>query len=217
MPYSIQKTWDKFERWQLRYKKVCYRTIDEMLDWENSDCLEDGLFIASWVDLGLDLFFEQGFSEQDLEKRVLNKINFLNAYLVDVSFDGAEFMSKKSNFLTAQYPSRCHDSFGVWMEQYLERDDGSSIESGASMSFQGFDASFFCKSISDVDLASMRNIIPFDRIFILRPHEESWDRKSIKSIYHKVKEDLEADFIVQIQVDNNENGPLLMMEFTWEV
>jgi len=218
MSDSNQSIWDKFERWQARYKRTCYKAIDKFIVEDNSyDPMEDHLFLQNWYEYGLDLILDIRLSESDLQQRVLNRINFFRGYLVDISYDGAEFMAQHSNFLSLQYPSKCNNAFCIWLEQYLETDDGSDVEPGASFHFQEFEMSFFCKSIEDVDLASMRNILPFDRLFIRRPNWKEWDKESVKIITEQIKADIEADYSVEIEFNKNFSGSLLAMNFTWDI
>ena len=217
MADSIQTTWNKFERWQARYTKTCYKAIDKMTTGEDDyDSLEYHLFLQNWYEYDLDLIIDMGLSESDLQRRVANKINFLRGYLVDISYDGAEFMAQHSNFLSLQYPSKCNNAYSIWLEQYGD-DDGNGIEAGASFHFQEFEIGFFCKSIEDIDLASMRNILPFDRLFIRRPKGENWDIDSIENITHLIKEDLESDYDVKVDFNKNDSGGLFSMNFTWDI
>lgn len=211
MTRSRQDTWDKFERWAYRYKKVCHKVIEEIFDCGYSD-FDGGLFLQKWHELNQDIVLDLNVSESELSTRISNKINFLRGYLVDISFDGPEFMAQHSNFLTLQYPSKCNNSIGVWLEQNLE----GEIEAGGYFGFQDFDVNFFCKSIKDVDLASMRNILPFDRMFVRRPKGQTWDTISVNNVVQQVKEDLECDYTVKIQTDGNEPVELLSTSFTWE-
>ncbi len=82
MADSIQTTWNKFERWQTRYTKTCYKAIDEMIEYEDGyDPLEKELFLQNWYEYDLDLILDIGLSESDLQQRVLNRINFFRGYL----------------------------------------------------------------------------------------------------------------------------------------
>jgi hypothetical protein len=211
MTGSVQDTWDKFERWAYRYKKVCHRAIKEMLDRGYSD-FDEGLFLQKWDELNYDIILDLNLSESDLSTRISKKLKFLRGYLVDISFDGPEFMAKHSNFLTRQYPSKCNNSIGVWLEQNVE----GEIEAGGYFGFQGFDVNFFCESLEDVDLASMRNILPFDRMFVRRPKGQTWDAASINDVMQRVKYDIEFDYTVKIQAEHYKSGELFSIRFTWE-
>ena len=155
---------------------------------------------------------ELGLSQSELLARLSNKVSFLRGYLVDISFDGPEFMATHSNFLTSQYPSKCNNSIGVWLEQNLE----GEIEPGGYFGFREFDVNFFCKSIEEIDLASMRNILSFDRMFIRRPKGRDWDSSSASDILRIVKEDLEFDYSVKVQAEDDKWGELFSMNFIWE-
>jgi len=210
MTQSIQDVWDKFERWAYRYKKACENTAAELIDCGYSDH-DVGLCLSKWHELNQD-FWDLNISESELSTRISQKINFIRGYLVDISFDGSEFMAKHSGFLTLQYPSKCNNSMGIWLDQDLEGD----IEAGGYFGFQDFDINVFCKSMADIDLASMRNILPFDRMYIRRPKGLVWDKSSICNVVQQVKEDIEFDYSVQINHDDNESQELLMISFSWE-
>jgi len=211
MTRSIQDTWNKFERWSHRYKKVCHKVIKEIIKYDSSD-LDKGLFLQNSHEFHQDLGYYN--SESELLTRISRKIDFLRGYLVDISFDGPEFMAQQSDFLTQQYPSRCDNSIGVWLEQSREGD----IECGAYFGFQDFDVSFFCKSIKDVDLASMRNILPFDHIIVRRPKNQIWDKISVNNFVQQVNKDLEFDYTYTVEIHTHKNRPVRVfsMTFTWE-
>jgi|GEM_PF-2882689 len=101
---TVQDVWDKFERWKKRYETVCHKAIDEIVSCGYSD-LDGGLCFSKWYELNQDLILDLGISESELSNRITEKIQFLRGYLVDISYDGPEFMVKHSNFLTFQYPS----------------------------------------------------------------------------------------------------------------
>jgi len=66
MADSIQTTWNKFERWQARYTKTCYKAIDKMTTGEDDyDSLEYHLFLQNWYEYDLDLIIDMGLSESD--------------------------------------------------------------------------------------------------------------------------------------------------------
>lgn len=211
MACSAQDTWNKFDRWAYRYKNVCRKMLEEMFDCGYSD-LHDGLFLKEWFEFDQDIICDLNITKDVLFKRVSHKINFFRAYLVDISFDGPEFMANQSNFLSLQYPSRCDNSTGVWLEQYPTH----NAEVGGSFGFQEFNVNFFCKHIEDVDLASMRNVLPFDRMFVRLPKAKAWDIFSANFFIEKIKEDLEFDYSVTIQIDNDELGKLLSLNFNWD-
>jgi hypothetical protein len=210
MAYATQDTWNKFERWACRYKNTCNKIIEEIFDFERS-YFDDGLFLKEWFELDQATIFDLNLTKDELFQRVSNKINFLRAYLVDISFDGPEFMTNQSNFLSRQYASRCDNSMGVWLEQ----DPRHSAEAGGGFGFQEFHANFFCENIEDADFASMRNILPFDRMFVRLPKAKNWDISSANFLIEKIKNDLEFDYSAAIQIDGDELGALLSLNFNW--
>ncbi|MFK5948004.1 MAG: hypothetical protein QM500_04430 [Methylococcales bacterium] len=211
MTDSIQDTWNKFERWVSRYKKSCNKTFEEV-DERGYSNNNENLFVCKWHEIDQDITMDFNVTETEISTRVANKISFLRGYLVDISFDGPSFMEYHTNFLTLQYPSRCNNAIGVWLDQDLD----GEVELGAYFGFSDFDVSFFCKSIEDVDLSSMRGILPFDRMFIRRQKGIDWDSKSIDKFVEQVKEDLEFDYAVEIKIDGNDNKNILLLSFIWD-
>lgn len=210
--YSVQNVWDSFDRWAHRYRKTCHQTIEEIFDCGYSD-FDGGLFLCKQHELNLDLIFDFNITKSDLYDRITEKINLLRGYFVDISFDGPEFMYLHSRFLNLQYPSKCNNSIGMWFEQDLE----GEIDAGAYFGFQGFDANLFCKSIEDVDLASVRNILPYNRMFVRRQKGKPWDTQSANSVLQQIKYDLECDYEVKINPEWSESNQLLMVEFNFEL
>ena len=116
---SKQDTWNKFERWAYRYKTVCHRVIEEMFDCEYPN-YDEGLFLRKSQELNQDIVLESDVSEsKELSTRIYRKINFLRGYLVDISYDGPDFMAKYSYFVTLEFTSRCINSLGIWLEHYI--------------------------------------------------------------------------------------------------
>ena len=101
---------------------------------------------------------------------------------------------------------------GIWLEQELE----GEVEAGGYFGFQEFSVNIFCQNMGDIDLASMRNILPFDRMFIRRPKGLVWDASNISDIVQQVKEDIEFDYLVQVEHGDDESKELLSISFTWE-
>jgi len=158
------------------------------------DCYE---FDSSWIDI--------------LEERIKSKIGFIRGYLVDISFDGPVFMSKHSQFLTLQYPSRCENALGIWLEQDLQGD----AESGGYFGYQGWDVSLFVNRISDVDMAAVRNILPFDSMWLRKPGSAPWRKEEIKQLTGHLKQDLECDGNLH-KMRAGMDGHLLKVEFAWK-
>jgi hypothetical protein len=204
MTDTIQGVWDKFERWSKRYEKVGQKIIDEMFYQGTSDS-NAALFICKSEEIDLDLTIEMNIEQDELIDRINRKIAFLRGYLVNISFDGAEFMTKNSGFLACQYPSKCSNAIGVWLEQDLEGDP----RPGSHFGFQDFDVSFFSNTLEDVDFASMWSILPFDRMFIRRPKGVNWDKRSVKEVVEIIRSDLRFDYAVKMKVDSGVNRNLL--------
>ena len=68
--------------------------------------------MQQWYELNQDIIFDVNIPESELSTRISQKINFIRGYLMDISFDGPEFMAKHSDFLTLQYPSKCNNFYG---------------------------------------------------------------------------------------------------------
>ena len=198
----------KYRQWRDDYYEVCKKAIDEMLENGNAGS-DKGLFLCKWNELNHDLIADLSLPEDELEIRVVNKLNFIRGYMIDISFDGEQFVDEKSTFLSLQYPNKCNDALGVWLEQDL----GGKIETGAYFGFQKFDISFFCNDISDVDLASMREVLLFNKIFLRRPKGVNWDTGNANDVYQKIKNDLEFDYEVDITIDDSEYDELLLLHF----
>ena len=210
MTQSIQETWDKFNRWENRYRNVSHSFIDEMFHIGYSD-FDGGLFISNSCEINYEMISGTNLVESDLYERIDNKINFLRGYLADISFDGPKFMMEKSKFLTLQYPSRCNNAMGVWLEQDLE----GGIEAGAYSYFQEFDVNFFCNNIKDVDLASMKRILPFDRMFIRQAKGQQWVNTSIEKILKQIEKDLGYEYEFKMKPKTLKGNDLLQITFIW--
>ena len=205
---SLVDTLEKYRQWRDDYYEVCKKAIDEMLENRNAGS-DNGLFLCKWSELGKDLIADLSLPETELETRVVNKLNFIRGYMIDISFDGEQFVDEKSAFLSLQYPNKCNDALSVWLEQDL----GDKIETGAYFGFQKFDISFFCNDISDVDLASMREVLLFNKIYLRRPKGEKWGAESAKDVLHKIKNDLEFDYEVDITTGDGGYDELLLLRF----
>jgi len=214
MTNSIQQTWDKFERWQKRYTKVCDEAIDEIIEIDEYD--SEGLFLLHCEELECGYLDVNTPSKQELQKRIQNKINFLRGYLVDISFDGPQFMSDYSSFISMQYPSRCNNAYGVWLDQWSEIKDEDVRESGDSRHFQGIEIGFFCNSLEDVDLESMNVILPFQRVVVRRPQGKKWDTESSDSIISQVNADICDDGYPEIQVNKEKFDEFLTLNLIWD-
>lgn len=212
MKNSIQDVWDRFEAWQRRYRRRCYQVIDEMEEQGYADPME-GLFLRKPQELCGDLISDFLLDSDDLKNRIDKKIEFLRGYLVDISFDGPEYMDKCSRFLPCQYPSRCNNATGLWLEQDLEHEP---MEPGLYHGFQDFEVQIFCKKIVDIDLASMRSVLPFDILHARLPKGEGWTRESSNQLVSEIRSDLEFDE-EQFDVDviGYDRTEILTLSFKW--
>ena len=208
MNISLVNALEKYRQWRDSYKKVCDKTIDEMLENRNAGS-DNGLFLCKWSELNQDLVADLSLPETELETRVVNKLNFIRGYMIDISFDGDQFVDEKSAFLSLQFPDQCNDALGVWLEQDLE----DRIETGGYYGFQKFNMSFFCNDIVDVDLASMRGVLRFNKMYLRRPKGVNWDTENAKDVLQKIKDDLEFDYEVDITIDDSEYDELLLLLF----
>lgn len=209
MTETIQGVWDRFERWAKRYKQACFKDIDRLCDegW----CDTSILYLAKAHELGFDLVSDLNLDAVDLKNRISQRIQFIRAYLVDISFDGDEFMSKHSRFLSYQYPSASERSLGVWLEQSLEE----PIEAGSSFHFQDFDVSFFIKDFSDIDWVSMRSILPFDTIYLRKKEGKAWGSSEAQQVFEGISCDLNYDGYTH-EIDKSVILNLLKLDFSWK-
>jgi len=208
---STQDIWDNFEKWKDMYTYAMEDEIEKYLEDGYSD--SDFLFIAMCDDLAYDMLEVYIDLEEVIRDRVQNKIKFLRGYLVDISEDGADFMNNKSKFLSAQLPYKCDNAYGIWLRQGEDNE-----EAGGYFGYQGNEMNVFCKNIEDIDLASMRNIQPFDKIFIRRPKGEKWTLKKAKEIRQLVKDDLEFDYDVKVKLGKElfDHDRTLLLNVVWE-
>jgi hypothetical protein len=208
MNSSLADTLDKYDQWRDNYKQVCDKAIIEMLENGNAGS-DNGLFLCKWNEINKDLIADLTLPEEELEVRVVNKLNFIRGYMIDISFDGDQFVDEKSTFLSLQYPDKCDDSLGVWLEQDLD----DRIETGGYYGFGEFNISFFCNKIEDVDLASMRGVLRFNKMYLRRPKGVNWDTENAKDVLQKIKNDLEFDYEVDITIDDSDYDELLLLHF----
>ncbi|MBE0507576.1 MAG: hypothetical protein IBX50_12825 [Marinospirillum sp.] len=207
MDQTAQDFWEKFECWKKQYQSVFHKLIEEIMSCGYSD-FDGGFCFRKWHELNQDLVLDLNVSESELSNRIIDKIQFIKGYLVDIYFDGPDFADKYYNFLEFQCPSKCDNAIGIWLEQDLE----GEVEAGSYFGFQGFDMNIFCRSVDDIDLASMRNILPFDRMYLRQPKGKIWDEQSIRSVVQQVKEDIEFDYEV-IVTPSNKSEELLSINF----
>jgi len=182
---GIQAQWDRFDRWAKRYLRKTKELVDDLKARRLVDT-PDYLCLLQWAEYkGIFVPPHEIDDLQVLEKRAKEKIEFLRGYLVDISFDGAEFMHIKSKFLPLQYQSKCNSSMGFWFEQWLD-----NAHPGAYHGYQGFDVVLFASAVSDIDFESVNTILPFDEIFIRQSCGLPWDQARANQVVQEIKADL---------------------------
>ncbi len=172
-----------------------------------------GLFIASPGDIATGSLYGRNLPEKYLVQRVKAKISFLRGYLVYISYDGAEFMDSQSSFLTLQYPSRCNNVWGIWLEQEVRE----GMEPGDHFGYDGMEVSIFVKEISGFDFASAHTILPFDRIHLRRPKGARWARQAVEIAIEEIRNDLGFDGLeFGCETEFASNSPVLTLNFVWK-
>ena len=208
---SVQDAWDGFERWARRYQRVCNETIAEMCGRGHADP-DEALFICRRHEFNQDLDLHSYLQEQELRDRVDSKIRFLRGYLRDIMHDGAEFMCQHSAFLPLQYPSRCAHAMTLWLEQDMEDD---TLRTYAE--FLDIDMTLFVKNLEDVDLSSIRNVLPFNRLHLKNREGVNWSNVRSGDVLCRLKYDLESDgnsFDIDISWD--EDDEIMSCTFRWK-
>lgn len=194
--------WAPFERWARRFKTVSHAKIDKLFK-EDFIEPEDWLFLQKRNEIGHANGFDCDIDESELRRRVRAKANFLRQYFANVSFDGDIFFDRCLKVLPHQYASRCNNCIGVWLERDLEK-----LHLNMYQEISNFDVSFFCKSLEDVDLSSMRAVLPFDTIFIKLPKELKWTKKTATKVKKQIEKDLQFDQNISIDFDFYESTVL---------
>ena len=96
----------------------------------------------------------------------------------------------------------------VWLEQDREIEPVA----GSFFGFQGDDMNIFCENVDDIDLASMRAVLPFDRIVIRRAKGERWTTKSATEALSRIEYDICFDEPVEIKLKGNKTDELLVVD-----
>jgi hypothetical protein len=200
--------WDRFERWAQRYKRSCAREISRMCRKGYAD--GPILFLLKHYEVQSDPVMDLDLGEDELNKRIDSRIAFFRGYLVDISYDGPAFMSRQSRFLTLQYPRRCENAVGVW----LEEDTKGEVEPWGYHGFRSFDVSFFVNSIEGVDLASMRGVLPFKWMYLRKPKGQAWTQKECRKLERRLDYDLRFDGY-EHDLRMKKNGEFLTLTFKW--
>ena len=187
--------WTPFERWARRFKAVSHAKLDKLF---KDDFIEheDWLFLQKRYEIGTVIGIDCDIDERELRRRVRAKAHFLRQYFANVSFDGDIFFNRCLKVLPYQYASRCNNCIGVWLERDLEK-----LHLNLHQEISDFDVSFFCKSLEDVNLSSMREVLPFDTIFVKLPKELKWTKQTAKKFKKQIEKDLKFDQNVSIDFD----------------
>ncbi len=202
MKATTQEIWDKFDRWSQRYLTSGQRVIERMLRKGYSTALAQIPFASADEFLrDLDIIEDLGYTEEMLQNRLHRRIDFLSKYLVDISFDGPEFMQKKSEFIWDQKHGENKTLFSIWLIQ-----DDTNHRGRKQFEPSGHDISFFCNDINQVDLSSMRSAYPYDIIHAWHPNMKPWDAKMINNFINNIEEDLSFDYEVNIEVVLSNSG-----------
>ena len=173
---SIDKQWQYFERWEEKFIKAAARAERRR---GNSRPGEDLFLAAPWEeDWTIDM--------EGISKRAAEKIDFLRAYLRDISFDGPEFMAQCSSFLDLQFPSACEDVYSFLIMQDIEQEIPIP-------DFSGYWMRIFLKELTDIDFSSAFSVMPFHDIQITKPKNQTWTSKQIQSAIRTIKHDLGFD------------------------
>lgn len=182
---DIQSQWLRFERWATRFRKATSSLVNELSRQELVDT-SDYLCLLKWDEYEGVIVPPHELNELDvLRERAEEKIAFLRGYLVDISFDGSQFMAMHSGFLSLQYQSRCDLAMGFWFEQWP-----TNSRPGGYFGFQGWDVVLFAASPQDIDFESVNNILPFDRLFIRQAKGVPWTEARAREITRRIKDDL---------------------------
>lgn len=193
---DIPSVWNKFERWERRYMKSGQTAIERILKKGYSTAFDQIPFATADEFLrDLDHVEDLSYYTKDmLLKRLCDRVDFFRTYLVDISFDGPEFMQQKSKFILKQNFRGGQSMYSILLLQDYD-DRSSSIHPNISKNEIGFT----CNDIDDVDLASMYSVLPFNRIFAWQPKLLRWEDTSMNEFIEKVDDDLSFDYDVDIE------------------
>lgn len=205
--------WARMDRWARRYASASVEFVSEherVGDWYDPRWLA----FATQSELQSPEAWEGiGDLEDEIRRRVQQKFAFLHAYLVDIAPDGPAFMSKKFGFLPWQYPSKCDQAWGFWFQQNPDRD----LEPGSVPGFQELEGQLFLSSPEDVDLASIRSVLPFDYVSVRKPCGESWSRAEAYELLSVLASDLGSDgYDFEAEIEGLET-PVLRLTFQWQI
>lgn len=100
----------------------------------------------------------------------------------------------------------------LWLEQDME-DDTLRTYAG----FLDVDMTLFVKNLEDVDLSSVRNVLPFNRLHLKNKEGVSWNNVRSGDVLCRLKYDLENDgnsFDIDISWD--EDDEIMSCTYRWK-
>jgi len=119
MDVSVQNIWDKFDHWSDRYLKIGDVSIRRMLRRGYSTPINRISYASTDeflrdMDVIDDLLY---CSKRMILQRLEDRVSFFSRYLAHISFDGPEFMQKKSEFIWKQNTSDSESLYSIWLVQ----------------------------------------------------------------------------------------------------
>jgi hypothetical protein len=205
--------WARFERWARRYASASDEFVSDHEhegDWLDPRWLA---FATQWELESPEAWEGIGDLEDEVRRRVQQKLAFLHAYLVDIAPDEPAFMSKKFGVLPWQYPSKCDQAWGFWFQQNPDGD----LEPGSVPGFQELEGQLFLPSPEGADFASIRSVLPFDHLSVRRPRGEAWTRSEAYKLLSVLASDLGFDgYDFEPEIKGLET-PVLRLSFQWQI
>jgi len=197
MDVSVQNIWDKFDHWSDRYLKIGDVSIRRMLRRGYSTPINRISYASTDeflrdMDVIDDLLY---CSKRMILQRLEDRVSFFSRYLAHISFDGPEFMQKKSEFIWKQNTSDFESLYSIWLVQ--DDTDRESTNHAESPEPTTAEISFQCTDIKDVDLASMYSVFPYNRMLVWQPNLSRWDDESMSSFIKSAYDDLAFDYDIE--------------------
>lgn len=167
--------WKRFEAWAKRF-------TESALKKPRSNA--ETIFLAdfNWVET-IDEHPAARFHDAAEQK-----LAFMRAYLVDMSFDSVEFDNDVKKLLLPQGRISAPKSLGFWFAQI----DKNQFGAGSSHHFQGSQMPLFATSVQQIDFATVCSILPYDEIVIRNP-EGNWKKSELAKISRRIKNDLDSE------------------------
>jgi len=167
--------WRRFEAWAKRF-------AESALKKPRSNA--ETIFLAdyNWV----ESIYE--YPAARFHDAAAQKIAFMRAYLVDMSFDSTDFNTDVKELLLPQGRIRAPKTLGFWFAQT----DIAQFGAGTSHHFQGSQMPLFATSIKQIDFATVCSILPYDEIVIRNP-EGNWEKSDLAKISRRISNDLDKE------------------------